>query len=168
MYRGHEIRGGVCMKVYVVILALAVSLLLSAAICFGGPAPKATGAGEFTRTEDGMEIEARFSFEAHGEYANRPAKGWFKYRDSMGNEFTIDVQCVTVQGNDAFFSGPVAKTNMDDWEVMWLLLWVEDGGSPAEDNDTLGGEMFDYDPGCSPNLYPNDYWPVTNGNIVVH
>jgi hypothetical protein len=157
------------MKVSVVVLVLAVSLLVGAVLCLGGPAPKATGAGEFTRIEeDGTEVEARFNFEAHGEQEDRPAKGWFKYHDSMGNKFTIEVQCVSVYNNEATFSGPVVRTNMDDWEGMWLLLWVEDGGSPANGNDTLGGEMFDYDPGCDPNTMPNDYWPVTNGNIVVH
>jgi hypothetical protein len=156
------------MKVSVIILALAVSLLLGAALCLGGPAPKATGAGNFVRTEDGMEIEARFSFEAHGEHGNRPAKGWFKYHDSLGNAFRIDVQCVSVYSNEATFSGPVVKTNMDDWEGMWLLIWVEDGGSPADGNDTIGGEMYEYDPGCDPGTMPGDYWPVTNGNLVVH
>jgi hypothetical protein len=156
------------MKVLAITLAVGVLALAWVAVCIGGPAPKATGAGEFTRTEDGMEIVARFNFEAHGEHANRPAKGWFKYRDELGNEFTIDVQCVTIYSNEATFSGPVVKTNMDDWEGMWLLLWVEDGGSPAAGHDTVGGEMFDYDPGCDPNMMPNDYWPVINGNIVVH
>ena len=156
------------MKVSVVVLALTVSILVGTSLCLGGPAPKATGAGEFTRTEDGMEITARFNFEAHGEYGNRPAKGWFKYHDSMGNKFTIEVQCVSVYNNEATFSGPVVKTNMDDSEDQWLLIWVEDGGSPADGNDTLGGEMYDRDPGCSPNMMPSQFWPVTNGNIVVH
>ena len=156
------------MKVYVVVPVLVLSLVVCAAVCLAGPAPKATGAGEFTRTEDGVEIEARFNFEAHAEHANRPTKGWFKYHDAMGNKFTIDVQCVSVYDNEATFSGPVVKTNMDDWEGMWLLIWVEDGGSPATDNDTIGGEMYDYDPGCDPSTMPSEYWPVSNGNIVVH
>jgi hypothetical protein len=57
---------------------------------------------------------------------------------------------------------------MDEWEDQWLLIWVEDGGSPGNGNDTIGGEMFDSDPGCDENAFPNDYWPVTSGNIVVH
>ena len=156
------------MKLYVCVPVLAICILVGAAVCLAGPAPKATGAGEFTRVEDGEEVVARFNFEAHGEHANRPVKGWFKYHDELGNKFTIDIHCVEVYNNEATFSGPVVKTNMDDWEGMWLLIWVEDGGSPGEGNDTIGGEMFDYDPGCSPNLMPNDYWPVTNGNLVVH
>ena len=155
------------MKYSVVVLTVTF-VLVGAAICLGGPAPKATGGGEFTRTEDGMEVTARFNFEAHGEYGNRPAKGWFKYHDDLGNKFTIDVQCVSVFSNEAVFSGPVVKTNMDDWEEMWLLIWVEDGGSPADGNDSIGGEMYEYDPGCSPNMMPNEIWAVTNGNIVVH
>jgi hypothetical protein len=156
------------MKLCLVFLVLAVAVFLGAAICLGGPGPKATGAGEFVRTEDGVEIEARFDFEAHGEYGNHPAKGWFKYFDSMGNKFTMEVQCVVVQDNVAFFSGPIVKSNMDDTEDAWLMVWVEDGGSPADGNDTIGGEMYSRDPECSPNLLPHEYWPVTNGNIVVH
>jgi hypothetical protein len=156
------------MKYSVLALAVLTCVFMAAAMCMAGPAPKATGAGAFVRTQDGMEIEARFNFEAHGEQGNQPAKGWFKYHDSMGNKFTVEVQCVRVSGNDAFFSGPIVDYNMDEWEGMWLLVWVEDGGSPADGNDTIGGEMYDYDPECSPNLWPREYWPVTNGNIVVH
>lgn len=156
------------MKLYTLLLVVSLLVFVSAAVCLGGPAPKATGAGEFTRTEDGMEVVARFNFEAHGEHANRPVKGWFKYHDGLGNKFTVDVQCVSIYGNEAIFSGPVVKTNMDEWEGMWLLIWVEDGGSPAHGNDTLGGEMYEYDPGCETGMMPSEYWPVTNGNIVVH
>ncbi len=156
------------MKVAVIIFALTMCILVGAALCLAGPAPKATGAGEFTRMEDGVEIEARFNFEAHGECGNRPAKGWFKYHDEMGNKFTMEVRCVFVYSNEATFSGPVVKYNMDEWEGQWLLIWVEDGGSPADGNDTIGGQMYDSDPGCDENTLPDDYWPVTNGNIVVH
>ena len=151
-----------------VVVLLAVFILVGAGMCVAGPAPKATGAGEFTRIEEGQPLTARFSFEAHGACGNRPVKGWFKYHDSMGNKFTIEIQCVNVYENEADFSGPVVKSNMSDWEGQWLWVWVEDGGSPADGNDSISGQMYEYDPGCGPNMRPTEVWDVTNGNIVVH
>jgi hypothetical protein len=156
------------MKRLFVILVAAACIIGAAAVCLAGPAPKATGAGEFTRIEEGQEVVARFNFEAHGAKDNRPVKGWFKYRDSLGNTFTIEIQCVSVYGDEADFSGPVVKSNMEDWENQWLWIWVEDGGSPADGNDSISGEMYEYDPGCGPNNLPTTVWSVTNGNIVVH
>lgn len=91
-----------------------------------------------------------------------------KYHDSMGNKFTMDIDCVVVYDYYASFSGPVVKTNMNEWENAHMVIWVADSGSPAAGHDKIGGEMYEEPVDCEENSIPPEWWPVENGNIAIH
>ena len=153
----------------VCVLGLAAGLLLvaGAGLSLSASPPKATGGVGFTTTEeDGEEVYRRIEFNAH---ATDPAKGNLNYRDSNGDWFRADIECVTVLSSEAkaFFSGPVTSASDSSMLGQWLLVAVYDGGSPGKKGDMVWGEMYRYDPGCQPDSLP-EMWPVENGNLVVH
>ena len=135
------------------------------------PPPKVTGGVEFTRMEDIGEVTAKAEFNAHQEYDGHPAKGMFKYRDSMGRELRIDVECVYIHPCRncccATFSGPVVKTNMAEWEGQWVQVWVRDTGSSGRDHDCIGAAMYSYNPDCNRTM-PPEWWEVIHGNLQIH
>jgi len=149
------------------VLSLLGGLLViaGAGLSLSASPPKATGGVGFTTVEDGEEVYRRIEFNAH---AGDPAKGKLNYRDSNGDWFRVDIQCVTVVGKRAFFSGPITSGSQDEWADQWLLVIVFDGGTPGRKGDLVWGEMYDSDPGCEPQPFPDKPWPVENGNLVVH
>ena len=148
-------------------LAAGLLLLAGAGLSLSASPPKATGGVGFTSTEDGEEVYRRIEFNAH---ATDPAKGNLNYRDSNGDWFRVDIQCVTVFEDyaRAYFSGPIVSASQDEWLGQWLLVGVYDGGSPGKKGDLVWGEMYRYDPGCQPSDDLGGPWPVVNGNLVVH
>jgi hypothetical protein len=151
------------------VVGLAAGLLLfaGAGLSLSASPPKATGGVGFTTTEDGEEVHHRVEFNAH---ATDPAKGNLNYRDSRGDWFRVDIQCVTVFADSAmaYFSGPITSASDSTMVGQWLLVGVYDGGSPGSKGDIVWGEMFRYDPGCQPGEDLGGPWPVENGNLVVH
>ena len=149
------------------VLSLLGGLLViaGAGLSLSASPPKATGGVAFTTVEDGMDVQRQIEFNAH---ATDPAKGNLNYRDSNGDWFRVDIQCVTVVGKRAFFSGPITSGSQDEWADQWLLVIVFDGGTPGRKGDLVWGEMYDSDPGCEPQPFPDKPWPVENGNLVVH
>ncbi|KPL04226.1 MAG: hypothetical protein AMJ73_04465 [candidate division Zixibacteria bacterium SM1_73] len=149
------------------VLSLLGGLLViaGAGLSLSASPPKATGGVAFTTIEGGTEVQRKIEFNAH---ATDPAKGNLNYRDSNGDWFRVDIQCVTVVGKRAFFSGPITSGSQDEWADQWLLVIVFDGGTPGRKGDLVWGEMYDSDPGCEPQPFPDKPWPVENGNLVVH
>lgn len=132
-----------------------------------GPAPHATGSDvEFLRCH--LQLQSWISFNAHEAYNGRPAKGELHYRDVNGDWLDGDVGCVTIEGEDAIFSGLATATNREDWEDKYFHIAVHDGGTPGRKGDLVWiSLMRNNDPGCI--TYP-DYgpYPVDSGNLVVH
>ncbi|MFH1313682.1 MAG: hypothetical protein ABIJ00_10730 [Candidatus Eisenbacteria bacterium] len=159
------------MKAFGMGVVLTLFLIGSVVSLYAGPPPKVTGGVEFTRMEDIGEVTAKAEFEAHAEQDGRPAKGMFKYSDSMGREARIDVDCVYIRLCEccccATFSGPVVKTNMREWEGQWVQVWTRDGGSSGAENDLIGATLYSYDPGCHASQ-PPEWWEVIHGNLVIH
>lgn len=149
------------------VLALVVGLLLfaGAGLSLAASPPKATGGITFTTVEDSVEIQHRVEFNAH---EGDPDWGNLNYRASNGDWFRVDIQCVTVVGKRAFFSGPIVSASQDEWVDKWLLVIVFDGGTPGRKGDLVWGEMYDSDPGCQPQPFPDTPSPVEDGNLVVH
>lgn len=150
------------------VLSLLGGLLViaGAGLSLSASPPKATGGVVFTTVEDGMDVQRKIEFNAH---ATDPAKGKLNYRDSNGDWFRVDIQCVTVLSDDAeaFFSGPIVSASDTTFLGQWLLVAVYDGGSPGSKGDLVWGEMYRYDPGCQPDSIPGP-WAVERGNLVVH
>jgi len=152
------------------ILLITVFFLLgSLAVAYGSSPLKATGGVRFMRMgDDSLEVLSFAEFEAHDAHGGSPDKGSINFHDADGNKFKADVTCVTVCGDYATFSGPVTKTNVDDWEGMWIQVWVYDAGSSGTEGDLIGGEFFDADPGCNLHPGPDEWLPVIGGNLTVH
>ena len=153
------------------ILASMVVLLLAvgAGVSQAGSPGKATGGIWFTTVEGTDTIKGHVEFQVHDEFGGQPDRGWLNYRNADGDWFKVDVDCVTIDGDYAFFSGEVVSFTLEDWRDKWLLIAVYDGGSPGTSGDQLWGEMYDSDPGCrAGNFPPGGPWDVEKGNLVVH
>lgn len=156
---------------YLCILALLAGLLVFAGtgVLQSASPPKATGGIGFTRNNDqGERIRCWAEFEAKAT-SDTSAKGWLKYHDVEGLRFRVDVRCVTVLSDKdlALFSGPIVFATDTTWMGQWLLLAVRDCGTPGVKGDTIWGEFYRYDPGCS-NFPPGEATLVESGNLVVH
>jgi hypothetical protein len=153
------------------VLALVVGLLLfaGAGLSLAASPPKATGGVTFTTVEDSVEIQRRIEFNAH---EGDPDWGNLNYRDTNGDWFRVDIDCVTVLGDSglAFFSGPIVSASDSTMVGQWLMVKVYDGGSPGRKGDQVWGGMYSTDPECKPGIYPplDGPWDVENGNLVVH
>ena len=156
------------MRTVAAVLLLVAALSLVALPCWAESAVKVTGGVAWLRTEGGVEHTCWAEFSAHADAADRPAKGWVRYREDSGNYFVVDVMCVNHYEQHAVIAGPIVKTNSDEWQDRWLQIWVFDGGTPGSEGDRVGGEMYDRDPGCDMTVQPPEWWDVTNGNLVVH
>jgi len=153
---------------YLCILALIAGLVvLMSGTSQSAPPSKATGGVLWMSTEAGEEIRNWAEFEAHAASNQHPAKGSLRYHNSNGLQLRMDVQCVTVVYDWAFFSGPIVSSSDTLLLNQWLLVVVYDGGSPGSKGDKIWGEVYSSDPGCQP-LYTAGMSNVENGNLVIH
>ncbi len=159
------------MKLFGLGVLVTLFLIGSVVSLYAGPPEMVTGGVEFTRMEACGEVLAKAEFTAHAEHNGNPAKGMFKYKDSIDREVRIDVDCVLIHRCGrcccATFSGPVVRTNVREWEGKWIQVWVRDGGSSGRDKDLIGATIYDRDPECHPSL-PPEWWEVTHGNQQIH
>lgn len=119
---------------YLCILALLIGVLVIAGVVVSqsASAPKATGGVKWASMENGMEIDNWAEFEAIEGSNGYPAKGWVKYHNSNGMKFRVDVRCVIVEDDWAFFSGPVVSAADTLMLNQWIKVVVYDGGSPGQ------------------------------------
>lgn len=151
----------------VTVLVIGLLVLAGATLLQAGPPPKVTGGVGFTRTNDaGEDVACWAEFEARA-ISDTLAKGWIKYHDADGLQFRVEVQCLTVLGDSALFSGPIISSTDTMLIGQFLLVGVYDGGTPGSKGDLIWGEFYPRDPGCwqSP---PSDPASVDKGNLVVH
>jgi len=160
----HRI-GGLCALASMAVLLLFVG----AGLVQSASPPKATGGVWFTTVEGAEEIQGRIEFQVHEEFGGQPDRGWLDYRNTDGDWFKVNVDCVTIDGDHAFFSGEVVSATLEEWRDKWLLVAVHDDGSPGTNGDQIWGEMYDYHPGCDAGDFPpSGPWDVEKGNLVVH
>ncbi|HEX7401172.1 MAG TPA: hypothetical protein VF369_03245 [candidate division Zixibacteria bacterium] len=147
---------------YWCVLAVAVGLLVFAGVSFSAAPHKATGGVGFTA----YDLDRRIDFTAHEAYDEHPAKGNLHYSDANHDWYDVDVTCVTIVNEWAFFSGPVLRASQDGWVGQWVLIAVFDGGTPGRKGDKVWGTFASSDPGCQP-FRPPVMFDVTNGNLQV-
>jgi len=154
---------------YLCILALISGVLVLAGVVVSqsASAPKATGGVKWMSMEHGVEVGNWAELEAIAGIDGQPGKGWVKYHNSEGMRFRVDVQCVTVVDDWAFFSGPIVSSSDTLMLNQWLMVVVHDGGTPGSKGDQIWGEFYTADPGCRP-FHPSDMTDVESGNLVVH
>jgi len=149
------------------VLALVAGLLVYAGVGLSASAPKATGGVGFTA--GGLQRWCEFQVQA---VSGDTAKGMLNYHDADGNWYKADLQCLTVVGEFAFFSGPVVKARPEEWVGQWVKIAVKDGGTPGSEGDLIWGTFCTATQGCwcGPRTYPSpkEWFAVESGNLVVH
>jgi hypothetical protein len=150
------------------VLSLVAGLLVLVGTGLSASAPKATGGVGFT-TSDGLQRWVEFQVQA---VSGDTAKGMLNYHDADGNWYKADLQCLTVVGDFAFFSGPVVKARPEAWIGQWVQVAVHDGGTPGSNGDEIWGTFCTTGQGCwcTQHYYPKPipWFAVESGNLVVH
>ena len=150
------------------IVTLSVLVLIAGLLVFGGASfsaqpPKATGGVGITF--DGLKLWVEFT--AH---EGDPAKGTLRLK-SMQDDYhfwyQLDVECVTVEGNTAFFSGTVVKACEESFVGLCRKWVVYDGGTPGSKGDWIDWQRCTDPQDCQP-FEPGGKLFVERGNLVVH
>lgn len=97
-------------------------------------------------------------------------KGELYYWDVNGDWYYVDIQYVKVEGEDAYFAGPVTTASQASWVGNWISAAVHDGGEPAYMVDHVWGIFTDINTAkynVAYKVMPSQF-PVTSGNIQVH
>lgn len=130
--------------------------------------------GQLVRRQFSMSIRqnADGSVEGNAVLHNPEADG------AHGNQpymLQVDVSCMNVIGNIAFFGGTTRRTT--DPNLVDAVYWsIEDNGTPGADNDELSlAHFFDDDPNTTgdPQLCLNNavgdfpMFPILSGNITL-
>ena len=162
--------------VMAIVLGLAISSI-GIAFAKGGPHDRATGTIEF---DIGADRQRAATFDAHEGKDGREAKGSFAWLDWVDGEYIIgievDVQCVSVDGDEAWFAGPVTYTRSGvhtSWPGRWMGVYVKDAGDPGTEGPdqlvvaNLADEAAACDWVTSNPSVSNDY-VMNGGNLKVH
>jgi hypothetical protein len=88
-----------------------------------------------------------------------PRDGWVEWRE-------INVECVTVVGDEARWGGHIAATNNPNLEDDPITGWVHDVGTPGSAGDMTGTYANPPYDVCSDRFTGGG--TVTAGNLVVH
>lgn len=169
--------------------ALLMGLMALPAVA-GGPHGKATGTVEWTaRThlDPGLwQYGFVASFSVHDEAPGMNGDRGFWTLTRAEGSYTIDIDCVNVDGNEAWFAGTVTEGygmwDQRPGEVQ--LVWVKDLDTPGRNEDVAapgsGGDLlgvtrpplFDGDLVAACEAVDNGSWTgtgvVSGGNLKVH
>ncbi|PYS99638.1 MAG: hypothetical protein DMF63_11190 [Acidobacteria bacterium] len=137
-------------------IVTAVAAVWYAAPTFAGPTAAANGSGSLTNgiQPNGRPFKRQFSFSARTS-ADGTVTGNAILHSAFddgahGNQpyaLQIDISCMRVVGNVAFFGGTTRRTT-DPNLVDAVYFSIEDNGNPGANNDRLSlAYFFDDDPG---------------------
>jgi hypothetical protein len=106
------------------------------------------------------------SFSAHNTGTSCEATGHIVYKNFFQGEFSAKITKLVIDGNAAFFSGPITKVTSGSFVVGDIAYFsASDSGMPGGTGDTF---MFDFafflDLGC---LTPSPGHVITSGNVVI-
>lgn len=168
---------------FVIAAAVVAGLLSSAAgSAAQNTSERASGHGTLlVQNAEGNFVRRQFSFSAHrnpdgtvrgNAVLHNPA---FEVDKNQRYQLQIDIQCMKVIGNVAFFGGTTRRTN-DPNLVDAVYFSVQDNGEPGRDRDLISRAFFfDDDPNtvgdpqlCQGNQlgdFPME--PIESGNIQV-
>jgi hypothetical protein len=168
-------------------LALLVSLVMASVATSAPPNDFTTGAGKVSTSDFfGFAVENKFSFSAYDEddsSATTVARnGQYHVEgnvavvdvDPRPPDFsqTVDVQgkvdCIWVEGNQAFFGGPITKSSNPDYEGMNAYFDVADNDQPPLNGEAPDQFLFEVITPQQLCLPPIPGPPITQGNIVVN
>lgn len=162
---------------FMVALTLVAMPTLAKSDKTNGPANKATGTVGWAARNGGLPGLIT-SFNAHDLGDGMVDKGnltTYRPTDPTFNEgtITIDIKCVNVKGNEAWFAGEAVEGtggyagNIGDA----YLYWVEDVSTPGSEGDRIGGMPYS-SLGAACSAATAATWhgsgAVDNGNLVVH
>lgn len=100
----------------------------------------------------------------------RPADDYYGFG---GGSITIDISCVHVDGDEAWFAGEAVEATGDYSANLGdiYLYWVKDGSTSGAESDKIGGRSYStLSQAC--NVVDGTPWrgtgDVTSGNLRVH
>ena len=153
------------------LLLAVVSFILFAspqlAIAASNAAPKLTGGVKYVA----YDLARQADFEMQDAQDNRPVKGNFKYSDTNGNWYKVDIQAVKINNEWAYFAGPVVTASDPSWVGNWLSAAAYDGGNPGSKGDLIFGIFTDQASALanvSGMVTPGLGFAITQGNLTVH
>lgn len=117
----------------------------------------ANGHGTVLRLdENGKTVRRQFSFHARRDSGGTVTGSAVLHNPAFdgadGNKYQakLDISCMRIIGNTAYFGGTVRRTN-DPNLVDTAFFAVQDNGEPGKDNDRISGLVFfDDDPNNNP------------------
>ena len=151
-----------------IVAASALAVAALAAPASAAPAAKATGDVWADNPVHGAGM-SHMVFNAQGTFGS--AKGTFTYSDPDGS-YTIAVQAVDVDGDVAWFAGPLVSNTHPAVRQSFGVVAVRDGGEPGIGVDAVSAEFYaelDLAKSQFGGLTPEKYGLVASaGNIQVH
>jgi len=119
-----------------------------------------------------------FSFAAHETGGDTSGKGFLAHQrlNADGTEVLRTEYCVIryvlVDGNDAWFAGPIVYDSLGPNPTRWFALHVYDGGKPRADNDRLWFTRVETESDALTIVEtmadPGSFNEVKHGNLKVH
>jgi hypothetical protein len=143
----------------------------------GRPADKATGSVVVTNVDHPLRRHW-FAFAAHETGDLLSGKGFLAHArlspdgtEVLREEYSI-IRYATVEGNQAWFTGPIVYDSTDDDPQRWMVVHVSDGGPPRSNDDWLWfARVAGEDPALEilENMTsPGITHDVRRGNLKVH
>lgn len=107
-----------------------------------------------------------------GAHAGDPPNGSVHWHGAFGHWFDGAVTCVSIDGSDAWLSGPVTDTDLPMFSG--FVVRVHDGGTPGSAGDMavtfVYVDLADAMKACQKTSRQIDRYltPVTEGNLSIH
>ena len=138
----------------------------------GTIAPDGTMSGTWTDNYGGPIRGGTWESASGAATLSCSGKGTFHYSDANGDWYYVDVQAVKVDGDYAWFAGPVTSASNPVWLTNWLFAKVHDGGEPTYLVDETWGSFTSEaaaKAGVAGMNDPSDGpFDITSGNLQVH
>ena len=91
--------------------------------------------------------------------------------DHIRDWYTVEIECVNVAGDYAYFAGEVKTASRSNWVGNWVSWAVYDGGEPGDDVDGAWGIFTNKTTAisnCENEVLPGPKFTVDTGNLQVH
>jgi hypothetical protein len=146
------------------ILVIALSGLLAAPALARQSPGKAEG--EITYIAVGLERTSAFSMREASD--GQASEGSLDYSDVAGTTYSVDIECVLMQDDTAYYAGTIVESSLASLIGRTLHGAVMDTGKKSEIPDRIWGALVTNDP-CSGNLalVPPPPYEAIGGDVIV-
>ena len=161
-------RRGTILLVAVALFVLAVPLAASAG---GNSHAKATGEVYWEGGKD-FQFDLHTQFSAHDDAPGAYGDRGMIYRENLtsGNWRVVNVSCVDIVGDQAFFGGEITASSVASEVGMGQAAWVKDVSTPGSGGDMIGLNKYANEAAACAAVagHWDGHGRVTGGNLKVH